>query len=83
MGGVNGSAIVTKPVRLPSLERGCRDKIKLGHKGYANAAERMAKKHVKRYAVYLCPYCGSTHLTTRLDGEYATEILYICKPTTK
>lgn len=43
----------------------------------------MAKKHVKRYAVYLCPYCGSTHLTTRLDGEYATEILYICKPTTK
>lgn len=31
-------------VRLPSLERGCKDKIKLGHKGYARNAERMAKK---------------------------------------
>jgi len=73
---VGSSAIV----RLPSLERGCKDKIKLGHKGYARNAERMAKKHGKRYAVYLCPHCGSTHLTTRLDKEYATKLLYVCKP---
>jgi hypothetical protein len=65
--------------RQPSLERGCRDKIKLGHKRYRNSAERMAKKHGKRFAVYLCPHCQSTHLTTRLDGEYATEILYVTK----
>lgn len=69
----------TRCLRVPSVERGCRDKIKLGRKGYANAAERMARKHGKRYAVYLCPHCGSTHLTTKLDGEYSTELLYVCR----
>lgn len=66
--------------RLPSLERGCKYKIRLGRTRYAYNAERMAKKHKKRYAVYLCPYCQNTHLTTRLDGKYATELLYICNP---
>lgn len=64
-------------VRIPSVERGCRDKIRLGHKGYARNAERMAKKHGKRYVVYLCPHCGSTHLTTRMDGQYSTKLLYV------
>ena len=72
------SANPTIPIiRQPSLERGCRDKIKLGNTRYAYNAERMAKKYGKRYAVYRCPYCGSTHLTTSLDKQYTTPLLYI------
>lgn len=61
-----------------SLERGCREKIRLGNDRYAYNADRMAKKHGKRYGVYRCQYCGSTHLTTKLENADQYEpLLYI------
>ena len=68
-------------IRLPSLERGCKGKINLGHKRYAYNAERMSRKFGKQYAVYLCPYCKGTHLTTKLDKQYATQVLYFTQTT--
>ena len=62
--------------KLPSRERGCIGKANLGNKNYKKSADRIAAKHGKNYAVYQCPYCQGTHLTTKeIDGTYA-EVLY-------
>jgi hypothetical protein len=64
--------------RQPSLERGCDGKANLG-RSYRKSADRLAAKHGKTYGVYLCPHCGGTHLTTKLEkaGAYAVPLLYI------
>ena len=63
--------------RIPSEERGCTGKIDLGRK-YEKQADRMARKHGKRFGVYRCPHCQGVHLTTKLDraGEYEP-LLYL------
>lgn len=62
--------------RLPSRERGCTGKVNLGSKHYKKTANKLANKYGKNYAVYRCPYCLGTHLTTKtVDGTYA-EVLY-------
>lgn len=63
-------------VRLPSQERGCIGKANLGSKDYKKSADKLASKYGKDFAVYRCPYCQGTHLTTKVvDGTYA-EVLY-------
>ena len=62
--------------KQPSKERGCTGKANLGSKIYKESADRIAKKHCKNFAVYRCPHCQGTHLTTKeIDGTYA-EVLY-------
>jgi ribosomal protein L32 len=64
-------------VKLPSEERGCNGKIDLG-RSYQKAADRLAAKHKKQYGVYSCPYCGGTHLTTKLaKADEYRPLLYI------
>ena len=69
--------------RSPSLERGCKGKIKLG-RNYEKRADKLSTKHGKRYGVYNCPHCGGYHLTTKLDKvcQYA-QILHISEPNVK
>lgn len=54
-------------MRQCSKERGCDGKANLGSK-YAKQADKLSVKHGKQYAVYRCPHCQGTHLTTKLDG---------------
>lgn len=68
--------------RAPSKARGCDGKANLG-RSYAEQADRLARKHSKRFGVYRCPHCGGTHLTTKLEkaAEYpdllhVTEVLH-------
>ena len=56
-------------VRLPSFTRGCERKANLG-RNYEKQAEKMKAKHGKEYGVYDCPYCGGTHLTTKLEKRH-------------
>ena len=63
-----------------SKERGCDGKANFGS-GIDSAiigADKMAKKHGKQYALYLCPHCDGTHLTTKLgkQGDYAS-VIYV------
>jgi hypothetical protein len=53
-------------MKLPSQERGCHGKTNLG-RSYAKQADKLARKHGKRYGVYQCPHCNGYHLTTKLD----------------
>lgn len=64
--------------KLPSKERGCDFKIDLG-RNFAKEADKLSRKWKKKYAVYRCPHCGKTHLTTktRNPDKYDTEILHI------
>lgn len=67
-------------VRLPSVERGCEGKTNLG-RSYAQQADRLSKKHGKRYGVYACPHCGGKHLTTKLESfSQYSDLLYISEP---
>lgn len=65
--------------RLPSPERGCHGKIRLGSTCYKSSADRLARKHRKRYGVYRCPHCGSTHVTTKIEvaERYFEPLLYV------
>lgn len=67
--------------RLPSVERGCTGKTNLGRR-YVKRADRLSRKHGKRYGVYRCPHCGGTHLTTKLSkaGEYP-DLLHVTEET--
>lgn len=56
-------------MKQPSKERGCDGKIKLDRR-YKKQAMRLSQKHEKPYGVYLCPYCNSYHLTTRLENKH-------------
>lgn len=64
-------------MKIPSEERGCVGKINLG-RSYVKQADRLSRKHGKKYGVYRCPHCGGTHLTTKLEksDQYA-ELLHI------
>jgi hypothetical protein len=63
--------------RAPSFERGCQGKSNLGRRYQANA-DRLARRHGKRYGVYQCPHCGGTHLTTKLQNTDLYEpLLYV------
>ena len=63
---------------IPSFERGCNGKANLG-RSYKKQADRLAKKHNKKYGVYRCPHCKGTHLTTKIENEqkYFDKLLYI------
>lgn len=63
---------------IPSQERGCGTKIKLG-RNYRKSADRLAKKHGKNYGVYLCPYCKGYYVTTKLEiaAKYFDPLLYV------
>jgi hypothetical protein len=65
--------------RIPSPERGCHGKIRLGSTGYKGSADRMARKHGKRYGMYRSPHCGSTHLTNHIEvaERYFEPPLYV------
>lgn len=69
---------------VPHQDRACGFKIKLG-RHYAKNADRMAKKHGKQYGVYLCPYCQSHHLTTKIEvaEKYFPALLYVTDPIEK
>ena len=54
-------------MRTPSVERGCVGKVNLGRK-YVEQANRLAKKHSKRFGVYACPHCGGYHATTKIEN---------------
>jgi len=64
-------------LHIPSKERGCQGKTKLGRR-YKHEADKLSAKWKKRYGVYRCPHCGDAHLTTkfRKSAEYQTEMLY-------
>jgi hypothetical protein len=64
-------------LRIPSKERGCQGKAKLGRR-YKHEANKLSAKWKKRYGVYRCPHCGDAHLTTkfRKSAEYQNEMLY-------
>lgn len=64
------------PLRIPSVERGCRGKANLGRQ-YQKQADRLSRKHGKVYGVYRCPHCGGAHVTTKLSNaaDYS-ELLY-------
>jgi hypothetical protein len=68
--------------KKPSFRRGCLNKTNLG-RHYAMKAERIARKHGKRYGVYRCPHCQGTHLTTKLEkaGKYPA-LLHVTKEIT-
>lgn len=53
--------------KTPSLERGCQGKANLGRK-YIEQAERLSRKHGKRYGVYHCPHCQGYHATTKIEN---------------
>jgi rubrerythrin len=55
-------------MKQPSLERVCAGKTNLGRR-YAEYAERLKTEYGKDYGVYRCPYCGGTHLTTKLINQ--------------
>jgi hypothetical protein len=57
-----------------SKHHGCEGKINLGRK-YRKSADKLAAKHGKVFGVYQCPWCGGTHLTTKLD--YDSSLLYV------
>jgi hypothetical protein len=64
-------------IRQPSQERGCDGKTNLGSK-YKKSANKLAARHSKQYGVYLCPHCGGTHLTTKLENADLYEpLLYV------
>jgi hypothetical protein len=67
-----------QPPLIPSLERGCIGKAKLG-RHYQKEADKLSRKWGKRYMVYRCPHCSNAHLTTKIRKRfvYMTEILYI------
>ena len=68
-------------VRLPSFTRGCERKANLG-RNYEKQAEKMKAKHGKEYGVYDCPYCGGTHLTTKLEKRHEyPPLIYQTNPT--
>ena len=63
-------------LRTPSQERGCTGKTNLG-RNYVVQANRLAKKHGKKFGVYRCPHCGGTHITTKLqNAELYSALLY-------
>lgn len=64
--------------RIPSIERGCEGKANLG-RGFRKSADRLAKRHGKRFGVYFCPHCKGHHLTTKLEnaGFYSRSLLYV------
>lgn len=69
--------IPQKAMQRPSKERGCTGKANLGS-GYKHQAESFALKHGKKYAVYRCPHCGGTHMTTKLSNiEQYRSPLYV------
>jgi len=60
-----------------SNERGCEGKINLGT-NYKAQADRLARKNNKQFAVYNCPHCKGTHLTTNIvDQDKYPTVLYI------
>lgn len=66
-----------KATRSPSLERGCNGKANLG-RSYQAQADRLAKRHGKRFGVYGCPHCNGYHMTTKLDNAYLyAPLLYV------
>lgn len=70
-----------KKGRVPSYERGCKGKIRLGRKNHKENADRLAKKHGKSIGVYWCPWCGNYHSTTKINGEKIYEgLVHIAKP---
>lgn len=72
---------ITAPYRvIPSIERGCKGKANLG-RHYEKQADRLAKKHAKRYGVYRCPHCHGTHVTTKMEiaAKYFEPLIYVTK----
>ena len=67
-------------MKKPSKERGCDGKTCLG-RDYKQYADRLALKHGKQYAVYICPHCANHHLTTKMENAYKyAETLYVTLP---
>lgn len=64
-------------MRSPSKERGCDGKTNLGS-CYVEQADKLSKKHGKKFGVYCCPHCGGTHLTTKLENmDDYPELLHV------
>lgn len=75
----NNVDLTGKLEREPSKERGCDGKTNLGSQ-YQKQADRLAKKHGKRFGVYRCPHCSGTHLTTKLEkASQYEELLHTTK----
>jgi hypothetical protein len=67
--------------RLPSFERGCKGKIKLGRKRHKKNADRLANKYGHALGVYWCCWCGNYHATKKIDGEKIYEgFVHISQP---
>jgi len=68
--------------RIPSFERGCKGKLKLGRKNHKKNADRLAEKHGNVLGVYFCPWCGNYHATSKIDGSKTYEgFIHISRPT--
>jgi hypothetical protein len=66
-------------VKVPSIERGCSGKARMGS-DFKAYADELALCHGKQYAVYRCPHCGDTHCTTKISGcDKYPPVLYVTR----
>lgn len=67
--------------KIPSMERGCQNKINLGRK-FKQQADKLSEKNNKQYGVYECPHCNGFHLTTKIkkENEYTKRLVYVTVP---